>query len=104
MGNRKMGKWRTRKWDLAARGNTNRRHGLAEPHLQGLQQQAGAQETGKAGNEPHHGHVLTEAKPRPHGDGAAQGDEGPAAPQGGAAAQRREPPGPAHVRHNWGRE
>lgn len=72
-------------------------------HLYRFQQQAGAQETGKTGDEPQHGDVLSEAMARPHGHAAGQGDPRPATPQGSTTAQRGEPAGTAHICHDWRR-
>lgn len=75
-------------------------------HLYWFQQQAGAQETGNAGEEPQHGNVRGEALTRPHGHAAGQSDPRPTTPQGGTAARRGKAAGTAHICHNWrgGRE
>jgi len=70
-------------------------------YLNRLQQQAGTQETGEAGDEPHHGDALAEPVTGPDGHAVCHGDPRPAAPQGGAPAPGRKPPGTTHVRHNW---
>lgn len=72
-------------------------------HLYWFQQQAGAEETGKTGEEPQHGDVLSEPLTRPHGHAAGQGDPRPTAPQGSTAARRGKPAGTAHICHNWRR-
>ena len=70
-------------------------------YLNWLQQEAGAQETGKTGDEPHHGHALTETVARPNGNTAGQSDPHPAAPQGSTSTPGRKPSGATHICHDW---
>lgn len=70
-------------------------------YLNWLQQQAGTQEAGKTGDEPHHGHTLIEPMACPNRNAIRQSDPCPAAPQGGTSTPGRETPRTAHVCHNW---
>lgn len=70
-------------------------------YLDWLQQQAGTQETGKTGDEPHHGHVVTEPVTSPYRNAIGQSDPCPAAPQGCTSTPGRKPSWTTHVCHNW---